>query len=151
MLKMGMPVILPGLAIIAAELVFLRTLRKRDGSVRPFEIGVFYSGLVVIYALYPLVNYAANGFTYSPLADSRLFRAQPSPSEAAPIYWYYFLFLASFALAYCILRGRHNLDTFTPANLGKRTFWILVTLYFGHWPFFHFREGLLQDRRTGNL
>jgi hypothetical protein len=116
----------------------LRTLQKRDGEIHVFEIGIFFSSIVLLYAIFPFIAFISNGLTFSPLGDGRLFAGQPSPEEIAPIYWYYFLFLASFALAYSVWRGHHNLRRFQPPGADRRTFWIMVSCYLAIRLFFVF-------------
>lgn len=137
-LKIGLPVILPVLAIIVTELLFLRAIRKRDGELQVFESGVFFSYIVLLYALFPATSMMANGFAYSPLGDGRLFEAQPTPSEVAPIYWLYLLFLAAFAFAYCIFREKRKSRDFLKPTTDKSVFWILLVLYVAIRLFFVF-------------
>jgi len=129
LLKEGMPVILPVLLIIAGEAGFLRTLKKMDGKLQVFEIGVLYSAIVLVYAIVPCFTFLAGGLTYSPLSDGRLFADQPSPRNEAPIYWYYLLFLACFALTYCASRGRPKRKSLKVSTPEGSTVWILLACY----------------------
>jgi hypothetical protein len=128
-LKMGLPILLPVLAILVVEFVFVRTLQKRDGQVEFFDIGIFFSAIVVLYSLFPCITSIANGFVYSALSDGRFFREQPTPTELASIFWYYFLFLTCFTVSYCWKRGGDKLSDFRPAIPETRVFWTLVGLY----------------------
>ena len=97
----------PLLALVSLALgvvVGVRILDDRDGSV--LDIGVFYTLLVALYGIYPLVVYSLNGFTFQPLNDNRLFIAKPAPEEVASIAWYYVTYLTAFAVAYFLVRGR---------------------------------------------
>ena len=129
MLRAALPIILPVIAVIVAEVIFLRTLRRRSGHIEVFEIGVFFSLIVLLYTVFPVISLFANRFDYSLLGDSRLFGAQPSPVEIAPVYWLYFLFLASFAVGYCVRRGGGRLRDLLRPTPGPRTFWILLGCY----------------------
>src|SRR5271163_4459708 len=137
-LRLGFPVILPVMAILTVEVVFLRTLWKRDAEIQVFEIGIFFSSVVLLYTILPFLAFAANGWTFSPLGDARLFVAQPSPDEIAPIYWYHFLFLGSFVLVYAICRGHLRLGKFQVRGADRPTFWALVLCFLAIRFFFIF-------------
>jgi oligosaccharide repeat unit polymerase len=128
-LSSAVPVIVPVLATIAVELVFLKAVRRRAGRTEFFEIGVFFSLVVMVYSLLPSLSYVVNGLSYSPFGDGRLFAAQPTPNEVAPIYWLYFLFLAAFTATYWARRGHNRLAQYSPPTVDNRIFWILVIAY----------------------
>jgi len=81
LLREGMPVILPVLLIIAVESGFLRKLKKRDGELQVLEIGVFYSAVVLAYAIFPCLTFMAGGLTYSPRSDG----LDPGPTHSLAI------------------------------------------------------------------
>jgi hypothetical protein len=128
-LQTSYPILLPMLAIMGVEVVFVRILYKRDGEFEFFDIGVFFSGIVVLYAIFPAITAISNGFVYSALSDGRFFREQPSPGELAPIFWYYVLFLVCFTLAYSHKRGAYRLSDFRPSVPESSVFWILAVCY----------------------
>jgi len=104
----SLPVLWPVAATLAGALLFFRSLRKQSGQLDVFELGVFYAVLVILYSVFPLVGYLLGDLSFTPLSDNRLFRAQPSPKELAPIFWYYFLYFGVFAFCYAWLRGNRN-------------------------------------------
>lgn len=104
----ALPVIWPLVALLAAAAVYFQALRKWSRQLDVFELGVFYALLVILYAVFPFVDYMLGDLSFSPFSDSRLFQAQPSPKELAPIFWYYFLYFGAFALCYARLRGARN-------------------------------------------
>jgi oligosaccharide repeat unit polymerase len=134
----GFPVILPMLVILIVEVVFLRALQKRAGEIQVFEIGVIFSSVILLYTVLPFLTFLANGWTFSPLGDARLFAAQPSPREIAPIYWYYFLFFASFVLTYIILRGRNRHVIAKHQRPENHIFWTMLLCYVAIRIFFIF-------------
>lgn len=104
----ALPVVWPLIALLTGALLFLRSLRKRCGRLDVFEIGIFYALLVTLYAVFPFVSYLSGDLSFSPLSDVRLFQAEPSPKELAPIFWYYFLYLCAFAFCYSRFRSARN-------------------------------------------
>jgi hypothetical protein len=128
-LIIGYPVLLPVLAAIGIEILFLHALRKRAGRLQIFETGVFFSLIVLLYAVFPALTLFANGFEYPAFGDGRLFTAQPSSRDVEPIYWLYVLFLAAFNVTYYRLRKPDRLPEHLAAEPDKGTFWVLAGLY----------------------
>jgi oligosaccharide repeat unit polymerase len=108
----NLPVLGPLLVMLWIAAVFYGSLRGQARTA-VIEIGTVYTGIVVLYALFPLVAYLVNGLEYTPTNDSRLFAYQPLPREVAGIAWLYVLHLASFVAVYRIVRGR---VAFRPQN-----------------------------------
>jgi oligosaccharide repeat unit polymerase len=100
------PVIWPLVAILIAAFVYLRWMRKNSVAFDVLEVGVFYPLLVLLYAIFPILSFLIGDLSFSPLSDIRLFQAQPSPEEMAPICWYYALYFCAFAATYAWMRGR---------------------------------------------
>jgi len=128
-LSAAMPVLKPVLSAIIVEIFFLWIIKRRDGKVEFCEIGVIFSSVILIYTILPALTFFASGLAYTPLSDTRLFKAQPSPAELAPIFWYYVLYLASFAWAYIHFRGSSPLKGLAITKPGPKLIWILVCGY----------------------
>jgi hypothetical protein len=97
------PVIAPVIAMLSLGLVAYLLAAQGDGTA-PLEVGTMYCAVVLIYGLYPLVAYLVLGGLYTPISDARLFGAQPDPETVGRLAWYYFIYLASFMVAYFATR-----------------------------------------------
>ena len=133
-------VLYPLLAILAAALFFLLILRKHDGKVEVFELGVFYTGIVLIYSVYPLLNYLACGLSYLRRSNVVLFQAQPSPGEMATISWYFFVYFVSFLAAYLLARGRCKFEKLQVPRPDSRLLLALILQYAAVEAFFLFMK-----------
>ncbi len=122
----ALPVVWPLLAILAGAVLLLRSLRKWSGRLDIFDLGTYYALLVTLYAVFPLVSYLINDLSFSFLSDLRLFQAQPSPKELAPIFWLYSLYLGAFALGYTRFRGTHDGNGWRMVRPPRCTLWALV-------------------------
>jgi hypothetical protein len=131
-------VVAPMLAILGAGILFVLLLRKRDGQVEVFELGVFYAGLVFIYSIYPMLAYLTGGLRFSAFADARLSLAQPSPREMAAVVWYFFVYFVFFLVGYLLVRGRCKLEIIRFARPDPRMLLVLVVLYAAVKAFFIF-------------
>jgi len=125
----ALPILIPVLCTVAVEMFFLYAIRRRDGKIDLSELGVAFSGVISIYALFPAVTFLAGGLEYTLLSDTRLFKAQPSPADLAPIFWFYFLYLASFAWAYVHFRGSAPLRKLEIPKPSPKLIWILLFGY----------------------
>src|ERR1700683_1752877 len=130
------PILTPLLSILLAEVGFLRILKRRDGELQAFELGVFSSGLVIIYSIFPSIGYLANGLSVPFYGDPRLLVDQPSPSDLAPIYWYYALYFISFVTAYALYRGRYRIQKRVDLKTDPKILPILIVVYVLIWLFF---------------
>ena len=126
----SLPVILPTVVIASAVIVFFLVLRQRRRGVIPFfEIGAFYVTVVSVYSLYPLIGFLANGLTYSPLNDARLFQAQPTPQDIGTVGWYYAIYILSFIVVYLTARGKLPLGKQRFTDPSKITIVVIIALY----------------------
>ena len=98
-------IILPLAAGILVLLAFTLYLRRIEGSLPYFEIGAFYAAITAIYALYPLLKWVLQGYRFVN-GDTRIESVMPWPLAIAILQWWYVLYLASFCLAYALVRGR---------------------------------------------
>ena len=143
-LKSALPVVLPLISIIWAEWIFFRSLRREEGRVEIFELGVFYSAVVLTYAVFPGIEFLTGGLSYSPLADNRLYAAQPSASDLAPIFWYYTVYLSCFVLSYRACRGKRRSDTYGISGHDQGLLWVFIPGYVFTYLFFVFLRGWSQ-------
>ena len=130
------PVLFPLLFAVATECLFLRAIKRRNGTLDIFELGVFYSLIVLIYCLFPGFEFLLGDLSFSVLGEFRLFRADPSPDQLAPIFWYYAIYLACFVLAYWKFRGTQRSDRRPIPTADKKLFGILVFAYACAYVFF---------------
>jgi hypothetical protein len=135
-LSSASPVLFPLAFAIAAEWVFFRAIKRQDGTTDVFELGVFYSLIVLIYCLFPGFEFLLGDMSFSVLGEFRLFRADPSPEDLAPIFWYYSIYLACFILAYWKFRGAERSEQKLVPRAGRKLLWVLVAVYAGAYLFF---------------
>jgi hypothetical protein len=135
-LNSALPVLLPLAFILALEWIFLRILRRRGQSLNFFELGVFYSGIVLIYTIFPCIEFLVGGLSFSVLSDYRLYRANPSPAEVGPILWYYAIYLVCFAVAYQAFRSPEPAEPRPVTGMSRKLLWILVAAYACAYLFF---------------
>jgi hypothetical protein len=103
----SLPVRAPVLAVLAGAGLFVCLMaRRRAGGFPACEIGVVYIAVVSLYALYPLIGFAANGFQFTPFSDERLYMRAPSPAEVGALGWWYAAHLSAFGAAYLLVSGR---------------------------------------------
>lgn len=125
----ALPVLLPLVFITATEWIFLRSLKRQDGSVDFFELGVLYSAVVFVYCLFPGIEFLSGGLSFSILGDDRLYRADPSAGQVAPIFWYYAGYLACFVFFYRKFRGTERREKPSISGLDPRLLWVLASGY----------------------
>jgi hypothetical protein len=125
----ALPILKPLAFLLAAEWVFVRSIRRREGRIDLFEIGLFYSAVVCIYALFPAVEYILGGLEFSVLSDNRLYVANPSPNELAPIFWYYAIYLVCFLLGYGFSRGGKGRERYAIVKPHPKLLWMLIAAY----------------------
>ena len=130
------PILLPLTCCIAAEWLFVCRLKREKRPVDFFELGVFYSAVVLLYAIFPAVEYLTGGLSFSVLGEYRLFRADPSPAQLGPIFWYYAGYLACFVFAYGRFRGQKVGAQQPVVGLDRRLVWILGGAYACTYIFF---------------
>lgn len=100
-----LPVTLPLLAVLWVGILFYASLRGTAG-VASVEVGSVYAAVVMLYAVYPLVGYLANGLTYGIGNENRLYRYLPTPQEIGRTAWLYVGHLTVFSIGYRLVRGR---------------------------------------------
>ncbi len=100
------PLALPPLVVMNLFLLFVATLKNRDGRLPVFELGTVCALITALYATVPLAAFWLDGLTWSPTSDSRLYNYPPTGEQLAGVAWRYVVYFASFALAYLWLRGR---------------------------------------------
>jgi hypothetical protein len=132
----ALPILMPLIFIVGAEFAFVRSLRRRDGAFDFFELGVLYSVMVFMYCIFPAIEYLSGGLSFSVLGEFRLFQAQPSPAQLAPVFWYYAMYLACFVFSYTKFRGIESGEKSQAPRLDRRILWGLVGGYACTYAFF---------------
>jgi hypothetical protein len=132
----ALPILLPLAFLVAAEWMFLRSLRRRDGKLDFFELGVLFSAVVSMYGIFPAIEYLAGGLSYSVLGEFRLFQAAPTPGQLSPIFWYYTIYLACFLWAYRKFRGTEKDRRRPIRGPDQKLLWVLVGAYACTYIFF---------------
>ena len=74
-------VVAPILALAGAAITFLKVLKNRDGEIEPFELGVFYAGVVFLYSFFPLVAYLSGGMNFRVSQTPDYFCPDPCPRK----------------------------------------------------------------------
>jgi hypothetical protein len=124
------PVLDPALALVLLAAFQQAVVRSRDGAAASaFEIGTFFTMVVTLYGVYPLVGYWVNGGFYGPENDGRFYHYQPLPHEMAAIGWYYVGFLAAFLASYQVWRGRGSARVQAPPPLDASLLLTIVYAY----------------------
>lgn len=96
-----------------------------------FDVGMFCALATLVYTVYPLVNYWADGFQFGILSDNRLRVYNPDPLEMCLFHLRHVFYLFSFVAAYALLRGRGPVETgnvITP-NRSTRQVILLFSFY----------------------
>ena len=104
-------VALPGLACVVMVLWLWMTLWHRDGKIPFFDVGMFCALAIVVYTVYPLINYWADGMQFGALSDFRLRSYNIQPSELGLFHARHVLYLFSFVVFYAVFRGRGSIAT----------------------------------------
>jgi len=99
-------ILLPALVMVDAAAVFFLVLYRRDRRLPVFEIGALWVFAVLLYAVYPLVNYYAAGLRWTMISDGRLYAFDPGPEETGRFAWLYAVCLIPFIVTYLIVRKR---------------------------------------------
>lgn len=149
-LNSALPVLLPLLGVLAAEFVFLYVLRRRDGQIDFFELGVLYSGIVALYAVFPGIEFLTGGLSFSVLSDYRLYRANPSPEEAGVIFRYYAVYLICFVAAYAKSRASSASEQVPVSGVNRKLFWLLAAAYASTYLFFAALKVIWNLRAPGS-
>lgn len=126
----------PGLACAILVFWLCMTLWDRDHKIPFFDVGMFCALATLVYTVYPLVNYWANGFQFGILSDNRLRVYNPDPLEMCLFHLRHILYLFSFVAAYALFRGRGPVETGNVSIPSRSTrhvivlFFLLLTGYF---------------------
>jgi len=81
-------------------------LWNNDKVIPFFDIGFFCAASTLLYIVYPLANYWADGFQFGILGDSRLQNFHILPKELFLFHLRHVLYLFSFVVMYSIFRGK---------------------------------------------
>jgi len=126
----------PGFACVLMVFWLWMKLWDRDHKIPFFDVGMFCALATLVYTVYPLVNYWADGFQFGILSDNRLRVYNPDPLEMCLFHLRHVLYLFSFVPAYALFRGRGPVETgnvITPNRSTRHVvvlFFLLLTGYF---------------------
>jgi hypothetical protein len=129
-------VMAPGLASVVIVVWLWTTLWDRDQQIPFFDVGVFCALATLVYTVYPLLNYWAEGFQFGLLSDARLRAYNPDPAELGFFHLRHVLYLGSFVGSYSLFRGtgRVELGNVMPPMRSTRqlVLWLflILTAYF---------------------
>ncbi len=116
------PVLRPMLAIVNLAVFFVAILYKRDGELPVFESGTLWVLATMMYSVYPLFNFLVSNLRWYLPSDYRLVAYDPSPSDMGTFAGNHVLYLATFVVAYLVLRGRHRVPrVFAPVKPAVQT------------------------------
>jgi hypothetical protein len=102
---------IPGFACIIMFLCFLTLLWRRDKQMPFFDIGMFCAFAILVYTVYPLMNYWAGGMQFGIFSDARLFRYDVKPFELGLFHLRHVLYFFFFIVFYLLFRRKGALVT----------------------------------------
>jgi hypothetical protein len=126
----------PGLLCVIIVLMLWMTLRDRDRQIPFFDAGVFCALAILVYTVYPLINYWAGGLQFGPLSDPRLQLYNISSEELGFFHFRHVLYLFSFVVFYLAFRGSGGVEIGNIRAPRRSTrdviifFFLLLTGYF---------------------
>jgi hypothetical protein len=126
----------PGFGCVIMVLWLWMTLWDRDKKIPFFDVGVFCALAILVYTVYPLVNYWVYGLQFGILSDSRLRSYNPEPYELGLFHLRHVLYLLFFVFFYSVFRGRGPIEVgnvSTPNRSTRETIvfsFLLLTCYF---------------------
>lgn len=129
-------VAVPGFTCIILVIWLWMTLWDRDQQLPFFDVGVFCALSTLVYTVYPLMNYWADGLQFGVLSDFRLRSYNPDPFEIGIFHLRHVLYLSSFVIFYSKFRGTGAIGVgkvLLPDNSTRQVimiFFILLTGYF---------------------
>ncbi|MGD0887398.1 MAG: hypothetical protein ABSA46_21355 [Thermodesulfovibrionales bacterium] len=100
----------PGFASVVVVLLLWIRLWARDKKIPFFDAGMFCALATLVYTVYPLLNYWADGLQFGVLSDNRLQQYRISPEELGFFHLRHVLYLFSFVVVYSQFRGRGTIE-----------------------------------------
>ena len=100
----------PVFACVAMVVWLWMSLWHRDQKIPFFDVGMFCALAILIYTVYPLINYWADGLQFGSLGDFRLRSYNISPSELGFFHLRHVLYLFSFVVCYSVFRGKGTME-----------------------------------------
>ena len=126
----------PGLACVVMVLWLWMTLWDRDRKIPFFDVGIFCALATLVYSVYPLLNYWAEGLKFGVRSDVRLQSFNITPSELGLFHLRHVLYLFFFVIFYSAFRGKgtdNSVTVSSPNRSNRKTiilFFLLGTGYF---------------------
>ena len=122
-------VAIPGFACVIVVLWLLMKLWDRDRKFPFIDIGVFCAVGTLVYAVFPLINYWADGLQFGILADYRLQMYHITSEELGIFHLRHFLYLFSFVIVYALFRGKGSLKLGNVRAPSRSISWIIITVF----------------------
>jgi len=112
------------------------TLWDRDRRIPFIDAGMFCALATLIYTIYPLINFAVDGFQFGILSDNRLKGYNPSSEEMGIFHIRHVLYLFSFVLFYSVFRGKGVVEVGNMNPPSRSTKQVLVLFFLSLSAFF---------------
>jgi len=94
---------------IACLLAIAGAIAVREGRGNlgraPLNAGMLYMAVILLYSVYPLLDFAVLDGVYTIFNEPRLFDMQPRADTVSRIGWYYVAYAAAFLAAYTVTAG----------------------------------------------
>ena len=100
----------PGLVCVVMIIWLWMTLWDRDGQIPFFDVGVFCALATLVYTVYPLINYWADGLHFGRFSDNRLQQFNILPEELGFFHWRHVLYLSFLIFSYSFFRGKGTIE-----------------------------------------
>ena len=123
------PILLPLLAILLLDVVYVAEMIRRDRRVPVMEAASMLVLVITVYGAVPLINYAAGGLQWGAGSDNRLVQYRSTPAEVGSFAWGHVALLAAFVGIYLWARGRPAPLALTLRRPDKTT--IIAVVAFG--------------------
>jgi len=124
-------ILLPALVMVDAAAIFFLVLYRRDRRLPVFEIGALWVFVVLVYSVYPLVNYYAAGLRWTIVSDNRLWAFDPGPEETGRFAWLYAICMIPFIVTYLIVRKRACVTGTSTAPVSRARVTAVVLSFIG--------------------
>lgn len=112
------------------------SLWNRDRQIPFFDVGIFCALATLVYTVFPLINYWADGLQFGLFSDKRLSSYSPEPFDLGFFCLRHVLYLFSFAACYLLFRGSGTVTVSNvkiPHRFNRQVIvfiFLLLTMYF---------------------
>jgi len=122
-------VMAPAVACTVLMIWLWMVMWDRDQKIPFFDVGIFCALATLVYTVYPLLNYWADGMQFGFLSDSRLLYLNISPAELGFFHLRHVLYLFSFVVAYAFFRGKGTMGVGN-VIIPSRSSWYTIVIFF---------------------